>query len=190
MNYQPIPVSAGHKFIKGDIAPHLDFGLDDKIEIKVNRNAKFEAMRKLFDERDIIYLSDFARLTKYPSKLHSMAKERGWVAITDNNRVVGYRKPKPIEVAVKPKPKPKPKVDVEARLKEDQKLKTFTTALRNGKQTLSRLVEIDLRVKGETNIDKYTTQGHSRETFHAAIFRMRNKGLLIVRQGDVYKLVG
>lgn len=188
MSYQPIPVSAGHKFIKGDIAPHLDFGLDDKIEIKVNRNAKFEAMRKLFDERDIIYLSDFARLTKYPSKLHSMAKERGWVAITDNNRVVGYRKPKPIEIVVKPKPKPK--VDVEARLEEDQKLKTFTTALRNGKQTLSRLVEIDLRVKGETNIDKYTTQGHSRETFHAAIFRMRNKGLLIVRQGDVYKLVG
>lgn len=185
MNYFAQP-SAGHKFIKGDIAPHLDFGLDDKIEIKVNRNAKFEAMRKLFDERDIIYLSDFARLTKYPSKLHSMAKERGWVAITDNNRVVGYRKPKPIEVAVKPKPK----VDVEARLKEDQKLKTFTTALRNGKQTLSRLVEIDLRVKGETNIDKYTIQGYSRETFHTAIFRMRNKGLLIVRQGDVYKLVG
>ena len=188
MSYQPIPVSAGHKIITQNIAPHLDFGLDDKIEIKVNRNAKFEAMRKRVDERDIIYLSDFARLTKYPSKLHSMAKERDWAAITDNNRVVGYRKPRPIEVAVKPKPKPK--VDVEARLKEDQKLKTFTTALRNGKQTLSRLVEIDLRVKGETNIDKYTTQGYSRETFHAAIFRMRNKGLLIVRQGDVYKLVG
>lgn len=186
MSYQPIPVSAGHKIITQNIAPHLDFGLDDKIEIKVNRNAKFEAMRKLFDERDIIYLSDFARLTKYPNKLHNMAKERGWVAITDNNRVVGYRKPKPIEVAVKPKPK----VNIKARLAEDQKLKTFTTALRNGKQTLSRSVEIDLRVKGETNIDKYTTQGYSRETFHAAIFRMRNKGLLIVRQGDVYKLVG
>ena len=187
MNYQPIPVSAGHKIITQHIAPHLDFGLDDKIEIKVNRNAKFEAMRKLFYERDIIYLSDFARLTKYPNKLHNMAKERGWAEIIDKNRVVGYRKPKPIDVAVKPKPKPK--VD-KARLEEEQKLKTFTKALRNGKQTLSRSVEIDLRVKGETNIDKYTTQGHSRETFHAAIFRMRNKGLLIVRQGDVYKLVG
>ena len=59
-------MSAGHKIITQNIAPHLDFGLDDKIEIKVNRNAKFEAMRKLFDERDIIYLADFARLTKYP----------------------------------------------------------------------------------------------------------------------------
>ena len=43
--------SVGGRVIKGDIAPHLDFGLDDKIEIKVNRNAKFEAMRKLFDEQ-------------------------------------------------------------------------------------------------------------------------------------------
>ena len=48
MNYFAQP-SAGHKIITQHIAPHLDFGLDDKIEIKVNRNAKFEAMRKLFD---------------------------------------------------------------------------------------------------------------------------------------------
>lgn len=101
MSYQPIPVSAGHKIITQNIAPHLDFGLDDKIEIKVNRNAKFEAMRKLFDERDIIYLADFARLTKYPNKLHNMAKERGWVAITDNNRVVGYRNPTTVNNVIK-----------------------------------------------------------------------------------------
>ena len=101
MSYQPIPVSAGHKIITQNIAPHLDFGLDDKIEIKVNRNAKFEAMRKLFDERDIIYLADFARLTKYPNKLHNMAKERGWVAITDNNRVVGYRNPETVNNVIK-----------------------------------------------------------------------------------------
>ena len=101
MSYQPIPVSAGHKIITQHIAPHLDFGLDDKIEIKVNRNAKLEAMRKLFDERDIIYLADFARLTKYPNKLHNMAKERGWVAITDNNRVVGYRNPTTINNVIK-----------------------------------------------------------------------------------------
>ena len=101
MSYQPIPVSAGHKIITQNIAPHLDFGLDDKIEIKVNRNAKFEAMRKLFDERDIIYLSDFARLTKYPNKLHNMAKERGWAAIIDNNRVVGYRNPTNVNNVIK-----------------------------------------------------------------------------------------
>lgn len=101
MSYQPIPASAGHKIITQNIAPHLDFGLDDKIEIKVNRNAKFEAMRKLFDERDIIYLADFARLTKYPNKLHNMAKERGWVAITDNNRVVGYRNPETVNNVIK-----------------------------------------------------------------------------------------
>lgn len=101
MSYQPIPVSAGRKIITQNIAPHLDFGLDDKIEIKVNRNAKFEVMRKLFDERDIIYLSDFARLTKYPSKLHSMARERGWVAIIDNNRVVGYRNPETVNNVIK-----------------------------------------------------------------------------------------
>ena len=101
MSYQPIPVSAGPKIITQNIAPHLDFGLDDKIEIKVNRNAKFEAMRKLFDERDIIYLADFARLTKYPNKLHNMAKERGWVAIIDNNRVVGYRNPEIVNNVIK-----------------------------------------------------------------------------------------
>ena len=101
MSYQPIPVSAGHKIITQNIAPHLDFGLDDKIEIKVNRNAKFEAMRKLFDERDIIYLADFARLTKYPNRLHNMAKERGWVAIIDNNRVVGYRNPEIVNNVIK-----------------------------------------------------------------------------------------
>ena len=67
--------TAGKKIVKDKPVPaHLDFGLDDKIEIRVNRNAKFEAMRKLFDERDIIYLSDFAKLTKYPNKLHNMAK--------------------------------------------------------------------------------------------------------------------
>ena len=93
--------SAGHKIITQSIAPHLDFGLDDKIEIKVNRNAKFEAMRKLFDERDIIYLSDFAKLTKYPSKLHNMAKERGWVAIIDNDCVVGYRNPTTVSNVIK-----------------------------------------------------------------------------------------
>ena len=101
MSYQPIPVSAGPKIITQNIAPHLDFGLDDKIEIKVNRNAKFEAMRKLFDERDIIYLADFARLTKYPNKLHNMAKERGWVAIIDNNREVGYRNPEIVNNVIK-----------------------------------------------------------------------------------------
>ena len=101
MSYQPIPESAGHKVIKGQIAPHLDFGLDDKIEITVNRNAKFEAMRKLFDERDIIYLADFARLTKYPNKLHNMAQERGWVAIIDNNRVAGYRSPTTVNDVIK-----------------------------------------------------------------------------------------
>ena len=101
MSYQPIPVSAGHKIITQNIAPHLDFGLDNKIEIKVNRNAKLEAMRKLFDERDIIYLADFAKLTKYPNKLHNMAKERGWVAIIDNNRVVGYRNPEIVNNVIK-----------------------------------------------------------------------------------------
>lgn len=101
MSYQPIPVSAGRKIITQNIAPHLDFGLDDKIEIKVNRNAKFEAMRKLFYERDIIYLSDFARLTKYPNKLHNMAEERGWAAIIDKNRVVGYRNPTNVNNVIK-----------------------------------------------------------------------------------------
>ena len=101
MSYQPIPESAGHKVIKGYIAPHLDFGLDDKIEITVNRNAKFEAMVRMFEERDIIYLADFARLTKYQNKLHNMAKERGWVAIIDSNRVVGYRSPTTVNDVIK-----------------------------------------------------------------------------------------
>ena len=93
MSYRPIPESAGKKIIKGNIAPHLDFGLHDEIEIKVNRNVNYEAMVRMFSERDVIYLTDFARLTKYPNKLHSMARERQWNVIIDNNRVVGYRNP-------------------------------------------------------------------------------------------------
>ena len=153
MSYQPIPVSAGHKIITQNIAPHLDFGLDDKIEIKVNRNAKFEAMRKLFDERDIIYLADFARLTKYPNKLHNMAKERGWVAIIDNNRVVGYRNPEIVNNVIK-----------------------ASSINRQGLTGVIRELLID---KGSFNVADLVSTGIDRSRITISICRLRKDGYLI-----------
>ena len=153
MSYQPIPVSAGHKIIAQNIAPHLDFGLDDKIEIKVNRNAKFEAMRKLFDERDIIYLADFARLTKYPNKLHNMAKERGWVAIIDNNRVVGYRNPEIVNNVIK-----------------------ASSINRQGLTGVIRELLID---KGSFNVADLVSTGIDRSRITISICQLRKDGYLI-----------
>ena len=152
MNYFAQP-SAGHKFIKGDIAPHLDFGLDDKIEIKVNRNAKFEAMRKLFDERDIIYLADFAKNTKYPNRLHGMAKERGWVAIIDNNRVVGYRNPTTVNNVIE-----------------------ASSIKRRGLNEVIRKLLID---KGSFNVADLISTGIERSRIAISICRLRKDGYLI-----------
>ena len=153
MSYQPIPVSAGHKIITQNTAPHLDFGLDDKIEIKVNRNAKFEAMRKLFDERDIIYLADFAMLTKYPNKLHNMAKERGWVAITDNNRVVGYRNPTTVNNVIK--------------------------ASSINRQGLTGVIRKLLIEKGSFNVADLVSTGIDRSRIAISICQLRKDGYLI-----------
>ena len=153
MSYQPIPDSAGHKVIKGYIAPHLDFGLDDKIEIKVNRNAKLEAMRKLFDERDIIYLADFAMLTKYPNKLHNMAKERGWVAIIDNNRVVGYRNPTTVNNVIK--------------------------ASSINRQGLTGVIRKLLIEKGSFNVADLVSTGIDRSRIAISICQLRKDGYLI-----------
>ena len=153
MNYQPIPVSAGRKIIKGYIAPHLDFGLDDKIEIKVNRNVRFEAMVRIFDDRDVIYLADFARLTKYPNKLHSMAQERGWVAITSNNRVVGYRNPEILSNVIKETPK--------------------------NQQGLNELIRKLLVDKGSFNVADLISAGFERDYITTSVCRLRKDGYLI-----------
>ena len=152
MNYFAQP-SAGHRIITQNIAPHLDFGLDDKIEIKVNRNAKFEAMRKLFDERDIIYLSDFAKLTKYPSKLHNMAKERGWVAIIDNDRVVGYRNPTTVNNVIK--------------------------ASSINRRSLTGVIRKLLIEKGSFNVADLVSTGIGRSRITKSIFQLRKDGYLI-----------
>ena len=152
MNYFAQP-SAGHKIITQNIAPHLDFGLYDKIEIKVNRNAKFEAMRKLFDERDIIYLADFESLTKYPNKLHGMAKERGWVEIINNNRVVGYRNPTKVSNMIKA---------------SSINQKGLTGAIRK------LLIE-----KGSFNVADLVSTGIDRSRIAVSICRLRKDGYLI-----------
>ena len=152
MNYFEQP-SAGHKIITQNIATHLDFGLDDKIEIKVNRNAKFEAMRKLFDERDIIFLADFAGLTKYPNKLHNMAKERGWVAIIDNNRVVGYRIPTTVNNVIK--------------------------ASSINHKGLTEVIRKLLIEKGSFNVADLVSTGIDRSRITMSIFQLRKDGYLI-----------
>ena len=152
MNYLAQP-SAGHKIITQHIAPHLDFGFDDKIEIKVNRNTKFKAMRKLFDERDIIYLADFAKLTKYPNKLHNMAKERGWVAIIDNNRVVGYRNPTTVNNMIK-----------------------ASSINRKGLTGVIRKLLIE---KGSFNVADLVSTGINRSRITISIHQLRKDGYLI-----------
>lgn len=145
--------SVGGRIIKGDIAPHLDFGLDDKIEITVNRNAKFEVMVRMFDDRDVIYLADFARLTKYPNKLHSMAKERGWVAITSNNRVVGYRNPEILSNVIKENPK--------------------------NQQGLNELIRKLLVEKGIFNVADLISAGFERDYITTSVSRLRKDGYVI-----------
>lgn len=145
--------SVGGRIIKGDIAPHLDFGLDDKIKITVNRNAKFEAMVRMFDDRDVIYLADFARLTKYPNKLHSMAKERGWVAITSNNRVVGYRNPTTVSNVIK--------------------------ASSINRQGLIGVIRKLLIEKGSFNVADLISAGFERDYITTSVCRLRKDGYLI-----------
>lgn len=48
MSYQPIPESAGHKVIKGNIAPHLDFGLFDEIEAR-EKPYTLQKIEQIFD---------------------------------------------------------------------------------------------------------------------------------------------
>lgn len=146
--------TAGKKIVKDKPVPaHLDFGLDDKIEIRVNRNAKFEAMRKLFDERDIIYLSDFAKLTKYPNKLHNMAKERGWFAIIDNDRVAGYRNPTTVSNVIK-----------------------ASSINRRGLTGVIRKLLIE---KGSFNVADLVSTGIDRSRITTSIFQLRKDGYLI-----------
>lgn len=89
-------ISAGHKIVKGHIADYLDVDLDAPLDTSVKENEKFKAMTRLLETQDIVLLSDFARLTKYPNRLHSMAQERKWVAIHDGSKVIGYRNPNSI----------------------------------------------------------------------------------------------
>ena len=107
----------------------------------------------MFDERDVIYLADFARLTKYPNKLHSMAKERGWVAIIDNNRVVGYRNPTTINNAIK-----------------------ASSINRQGLNEVIRKLLID---KGSFNVADLISAGFKRYYITTSVYRLRKDGYFI-----------
>lgn len=41
--------SAGHRIIKGNIAPHLDYGLDDEIDTTVRKNQIIDKLKALFN---------------------------------------------------------------------------------------------------------------------------------------------
>ena len=83
--------SVGGLVIKDYIAPYLDIDFDEPIDCRVKRNSNNDALLRMFEERDIILLSDFAMLTKYPNKLHAMAIRRDWSPILDKeNKAIGY----------------------------------------------------------------------------------------------------
>ena len=58
--------SVGRKIITQNIAPHLDIDFDEPIDCRVKRNSNNDALLKIFEERDIILLADFARYTLWP----------------------------------------------------------------------------------------------------------------------------
>ena len=43
--------SVGGKIITQNIAPHLDFGIDEHIDCRVKRNSNNDALLRMFEER-------------------------------------------------------------------------------------------------------------------------------------------
>ena len=169
--------SVGGKIITQNIAPHLDSGLDDKIEIKVNRNINFEAMVRMFAERNVIYLSDFARYTRHPNKLHAMALSRDWSPIPDKDgKVIGYTNlsigsNKAIASLLKPQVNNKQTQRRHPPLPSNPSPRT--------KKTLLYKVQVDLAENGIVYIDNYQRKAYTARQLSKVICTLRAKGWII-----------
>ncbi len=186
MSYQPIPDSAGAKIIKGDIAPHLGIDFDEPIDCRVKRSTNNDALLRMFEERDVIFLSDFARLTKYPNKLHAMALSRGWSPIRNkDDKVIGYTRlsigsNKAIASSIKPQVNNKQVQRQHPPLPSNPSQKT--------KNTLLYKVQVDLAENGIVYVDSYMRKAYTARQLSKAVFNLRAKGWVIKSNKVKYRV--
>ena len=130
----------------------------------------------MFEERDIILLSDFARYTRYPNKLHSMAIIRDWSTITKDSKVIGYTKlsigsNKAIASLLKPQ------VDNKQTQRRHPPLPSNPSP--RTKKTLLYKVQVDLAENGIVYVDSYIRKAYTARQLSKAVFNLRAKGWVI-----------
>ena len=168
--------SVGGKIITQNIAPYLDFGLDEHIDCRVKRSTNNDALLKMFEERDIIFLSDFARYTRYPNKLHAMALSRDWSPITKDGKVIGYTRlsigsNKAIASLLKPQVNNKQTQRRHPPLPSNPSPRI--------KKTLLYKVQVDLAENGIVYVDSYIRKAYTARQLSKAVFNLRAKGWVI-----------
>ena len=168
--------SVGHKVTKGHIAPYLDIDFDEPIDCRVKRNSNNDALLKMFEEREIILLSDFAKLTKYPNKLHAMALSRDWSPITKDGKVIGYTRlsigsNKAIASLLKPQ------VDNKQTQRQHPPLPSNPSP--RIKKTLLYKVQVDLAENGIVYVDSYMRKAYTARQLSKVICTLRAKGWVI-----------
>ena len=73
MNYFAQP-SAGHRIVKGNIAPHLDYGLDDEIDATVRKNQIIDQLKALFNTNaDRVYKRHALAITRNAKLINQIA---------------------------------------------------------------------------------------------------------------------
>ena len=169
--------SVGGRVIKDHIAPHLDIDFDEHIDCRVKRNSNNDALLRMFAERDIILLSDFARLTKYPNNLHDMALSRDWSPIRNkDDKVIGYTKlsigsNKAIASLLKPQVNDKQTQRQHPPLPSNPSPRT--------KKTLLYKMQVDLAENGIVYVDSYMRKAYTARQLSRAVFNLRAKGWII-----------
>ena len=168
--------SVGRKIITQNIAPHLDIDFDEPIDCHVKRCTNNDALLRMFDERDIILLSDFARHTRYPNKLHAMAIRRDWSPITKDSKVIGYTRlsigsNKAIASLLKPQ------VDNKQTQRRHPPLPSNPSP--RIKKTLLYKVQVDLAENGIVYVDSYMRKAYTARQLSKAVCSLRAKGWVI-----------
>ena len=168
--------SVGGRVIKDYIAPHLDIDFNAPIDCRVKRNSNNDALLKMFEERDIILLADFARLTKHPNKLHAMAIRRDWSPITKDSKVIGYTRlsigsNKAIASLLKPQVNDKQTQRRHPPLPSNPSERT--------KKTLQYKVQVDLAENGIVYVDSYMRKAYTARQLSKVVCALRAKGWVI-----------
>ena len=178
--------SVGGLVIKDYIAPYLDIDFDEHIDCRAKRNSNNDALLRMFEERDIIFLSDFARYTRYPNKLHAMALSRDWSPIHNkDSKVIGYTRlsigsNKAIASLLKPQVNNKQVQRRHPPLPSNPSQKT--------KNTLQYKVQVDLAENGIVYVDSYMCKAYTARQLSKAVFNLRAKGWVIKSNKVKYRV--